>query len=144
MRDFMNDWFDWFAEGMEAMDPAAREKFFGRCGRACCETAPIHFFRAHFESACCDLDAFFERLCEIPGANGRVVEPGCTYEIAFKACLCDLYTRGYVQSDVICECSRGSIAHVMETLAPARPCRIEKTHTILGGADECRFRIEFL
>ncbi len=143
MRDFMNDWFDWFSQGMEEMDPAARDKFFECCGRACCETAPIHFYRAHFASAGCDLDAFFGRLHEIPGADGRVAEPGRTYELAFNQCLCDLYTRGYVRSDVVCECSRASVAHVMEALAPARPCRVEKVHTILGGADECRFRIEF-
>ncbi len=143
MQDFMRDWFRWFAEGMEEMDPAACEKFFRRCGSECCETAPIHRFRAHFEAADGDLDAFFARLQEMPGVKGLVVKPGRTYEIAFGECLCDLYTLGYVVSDVICECSRASVLHVMETLAPKRPCRVEKLHTILGGADECRFRINF-
>jgi hypothetical protein len=143
MPDFMKDWFQWFAEGMEEMDPDARARFFRRCGRACCETAPLGFYRAHFEAVGRDLDAFFARLSEIPGARGLVAEPGQTYEIAFDECLCDLHTQGYLDTDVLCECSKASVERVMEALAPERPCRVEKIHTILGGADECRFRIEF-
>lgn len=143
MQDFMKDWFGWFSEGMAEMDPAAREKFFRRCGRACCETAPLGFFRAHFEAAGRDLDAFFARLHEISGVRGFVAEPGRAYEIAFDECLCDLRVLGYVNSDVICAWSRASVERVMEALFPGRPCRVEKLHTILGGADECRFRVEF-
>jgi len=143
MQDFIRDWFGWFSAGMEEMDPAARAKFFRRCGRACCETAPLDFYRAHFEAVGRDMDAFFARLSEIPGTRGAVVEPGRAYEIAFDECLCDLRVLGYVNSDVICECSRASVGRVMEALARERPCRVERMHTILGGADECRFRVEF-
>lgn len=143
MQGFIKDWFGWFSEAMAEMDPAARAAFFRHCGCACCETTPIRLYRAIFAAAHHDLDAFFARLHKIPGVSGRVVQPGRTYEIAFDECLCDLHTQGYLNSEVLCACSKASIAHVMETLAPGKCFQVEKCHTILGGADECRFRIEF-
>jgi hypothetical protein len=48
------------------------------------------------------------------------------------------YTKGYVQTDAICECSRQRILYVMRTLNLELEYEVKKISTVIGGDAECR------
>ncbi len=142
MTDFIKDWLAWLLDSASLLPEDQRAGLLSRCGERCAQTGILEEYRKLFDSSSGDPDIFFSRLDEISGVSGAVVTAGSAYEIMFRSCLCDLHTQGCTDSEVLCGCSRGSVAHVMRTLMPERRFMVTKLHTILGGFKECRFLIE--
>lgn len=140
-QKFINDWFKSFEAGMEEMNPDSREKFFKKCGSDCVKSGIINLYEDVFSKSDGDLDKFFENLNNLDSIGGQIIQRGKTYEIFFDQCYCNLHIEGYVQSDVICECSKQSVLYVMAQLAPQYNYEVTKITSVLGGDDECRFRI---
>lgn len=139
MSDFIKEWFQWFEEGIS--NNKDNDTFFGVCGKRCANTGVIHVYEELYKQSDYDLNIFFERLNEINGLGGKIIKPDKEYEILFKGCLCDLYTNGYIKTDVICECSRHSLNHIFKKLLVDKNIKIMKIETILGGAALCCFKI---
>jgi len=142
LTDFIKDWLAWLLDSASLLPQEEQAGLLSRCGERCAQTGILEEYRKLFLASDGDPDRFFSRLHEIKGVSGAVVTPGSVYEIVFHSCLCDLYTSGFTDSDMLCECSRGSVAYVMRTLMPKRRFTITKLRTILGGSRECRFLIE--
>lgn len=139
---FVKGWVSSLFDSASLMPVEESARLLARCGERCARTGILETYRALFLDAGSDPDSFFSRLREISGVSGAVIQPGSVYEMVFSGCLCDLYTQGYTDSELLCECSRGSIAFVLRELLPARRFSVRKLHTVLEGAPECRFRIE--
>ena len=66
-----------------------------------------------------DIADFFGKLKDsIPEIKVFEVVEGKVYEICYRKCLCDLYTKGLLKNGVLCECSRRSLLYnlLLETL----------------------------
>jgi len=142
MSDFLKDWFKWFEQGINVLDDTSKEKFFSQCSANCMKRGALQSSQELFTEAGRDLDTFFMRASEKEYANGYIIESEKVYELTFSHCTCELVKQEYIESDFICECSRQGIIHVMKALEPELNIEVEKRWTILGGADECRFRIK--
>lgn len=66
---------------------------------------------------------------------------GITYVIVFAGRLCDLFTRGYIKADKLCEFSRHSIPNVFETLMPDVLFDVNRVSSVISGDHYCRFRV---
>ena len=141
MNHFFENWFHSLDKGLEKLSPQECRCLFSECAAQCGKDALKYLYQNLFEDCNGNLDVFFSRLKEIKGVNGRVFESGCSYEILFESCNCDLHTEANMNSARLCECSRQSLLWVMEQLVPDRSLSIEKIETILGGAKQCRFSI---
>lgn len=141
MPDFVKEWFAWFEKGIKQVDQKEKEKFFRVCGMHCAETGIIKLYKDIYDKSCSNMDGFFLKFDDMKYIGGRIISPGKTYEITFPECYCDLYTKGYVQTDTICECSRQSILYVLKTLNPELEYDVEKISTVINGDDECCFRV---
>lgn len=141
MPDFVKEWFSWFEKGIEQIDQNEKEKFFSICGSRCADTGIIKLYKDIYDKSCNDLDKFFSLIKEMKYVGSRVIKPGKSYEITFPDCYCDLYTKGYVQTDAICECSRQSILYVLKTINPELEYAVEKVSTVISGDEECCFRV---
>jgi hypothetical protein len=139
--DFVKEWFAWFEKGIKQVDQKEKEKFFRVCGMHCAETGIIKLYKDIYDKSCSNMDGFFSKFDDMKYIGGRIISPGKTYEITFPECYCDLYTKGYVQTDTICECSRQSILYVLKTLNPELEYDVEKISTVINGDDECCFRV---
>ena len=114
MDEFFKNWFNGF-----------NEKYFYDHGA---------FLQAGFP-------LFFNRLHEVNGVDGEVIETGKVYDIIFLECACDLHTKANVNSCRLCECSRQSIICEMRELVPTKEYKVEKVESVLSGDQRCRFRI---
>ena len=141
MNPFFESWFQGFDKGLEQLSTQECARLFSECAAQCGKDALKYLYQDLFKDCDGDLDAFFSRLGQINGVDGRVVENGCVYEIIFKSCGCDLHTEGKVNSVRLCECSRQSILWILKALVPDRAFSVERMESILDGSKICRFRI---
>lgn len=141
MYDFVKEWFGWFEKGIEQLDQNQKEKFFSVCGMRCVETGIIKLYKDLYDKAGNDYDKYFTEFKGMKNIGGKVITPGRVYEITYPDCYCDLYTKGFVQTDVICECSRQSICYVLRTLNPELEYKVERLSSVIRGDKECRFRV---
>lgn len=137
--DFLHTWFGGFEESLEKLSPKECEKLFSSCGRRCAESGVVNYYKElYVENG--GMDGMFKAFSG--DVRGRVIESGRRYEIIFPHCLCDLHNCGYINSGKLCECSRQSIIHVMQTLAPQKEISVRQLGTVLCGDPECCFSIE--
>ena len=144
MPEFVKEWFDWFEKGIEQIDQKEKEKFFSVCGMHCAETGIMKIYKDIYDKSCNGLDGFFSKFDDMKYIGGKVISPGRIYEITFPECYCDLYIKGYAQTDVICECSRQSILYVLKKLNAELKYEVEKISTVINGDKECRFRVTII
>ena len=71
----------------------------------------------------------------------RTKQLGKAYEIRYKECLCDLYTRGYMSNGLLCECSRRSLLYNLESVFPEKEFEVSLKESILRGGRECILHI---
>lgn len=144
MDEFIREWFTWFEEGMEVVDDKQKSLFFSKCAKNCVKKGVLHMYQEFYRECNNDLDVFFSRLSAKGYGDGLVIEPQRVYELAFSECTCELSKGGYVKTNQICECSRQSILHVMQTLRPDMSFEVEMLSTILGGSEACRFLVKIV
>jgi hypothetical protein len=145
MSDFVKEWFSWFEKGIELIDQEERERIFRVCGSRCAEKGVIKVYKDIYDNSCNDLNTFFsELIMNSKFVGGKAISPSKIYEITFPDCFCDLYKQGYIQTEVICECSRQSLLYILKTLNPEHEYEVEVITTVLRGDKECRFRITII
>ena len=141
MDEFFTGWFAELDRGLDGMSAAECSRLFSRCAARCSRDALQYLYRDLFEECGGDPDAFFSRVGEKKNVEGRVMTPGREYELIFTGCDCPLHTQAGMNSPRLCECSLGSMTCVFTELLGERPFTIERTGSILGGDEACRFRI---
>lgn len=140
MDENIKYWFGGLANAIETMTDCERQNFFRSCGCNCVERGVLPVYRKVYEQSG-DLDTFFVRLNDFDGVRGEVVIPHRKYRLCFEHCVCPLHTGGYLSLPAMCECSRQSILHVIETLEPDHKFEVEICTTILRGGKECKMEI---
>lgn len=145
MPSFIKEWFSWFEKGMDQIDQKEKEKFFSICGRHCAETGIVKLYKDTYDQTCGNFDLFINKyINKMKYVGGKVISPGKIYEITFPDCYCELYNKGYVQTDVICECSRQSILHILRTFNNELEYEVERISSVLNGDKECCFRVTII
>ena len=94
-----------------------------------------------FRECGCDLDAQYRKYGDLEGFFARVIQPGRIYEMGYPQCVCPEVLSGAVRDPAHCECSRQSVAYILESLLPGRSITVETLETILNGGDRCRFLV---
>lgn len=140
MDDSIKYWFGGLENALGKMTDGERQNFFHSCGCNCVEQGVLPVYRKVYEQSH-DLDTFFERLNDFDGVRGEVAESHRKYCLYFEHCVCPLHRGGYISSPVMCECSRQSIMHVMQTLEPEKKFEVEICTTVLRGNKECKMEI---
>lgn len=88
-----------------------------------------------------DLDLQYEKYGKSEYFFAEIMERGHVYEIGYPRCVCPVVEAGHHCPAGHCECSRQSVIYVLQTLMPEKEIHVEMIHTVLTGADECRFRV---
>lgn len=134
-------WFTGFEEGLSALPEEERGTLLRSCAENCLEMGMLDFYRSVQEQSGGDIDRFFQALGEMGGLETEIVRPGKEFWLIFHQCTCSLHTQGYINSSLLCECSRQSVLHILRELWPERCFNVTPAGTILNGAQSCRFHI---
>ena len=134
-------WFPGFEAGLAALPAEERGTLLRRCAENCLQMGMLDFYRGVQERSGGGIDEFFQALGEMSGLETEVVRPGKEFWLIFHQCTCSLHTQGYMNTCLLCECSRQSVLHILRELWPDRRFDVDSEETILNGAPDCRFHI---
>ena len=134
-------WFTGFEEGLGALPEEERGTLLRSCAENCLQMGMLDFYRCVQERSGGDIDGFFQSLGEMGGLETEIVRPGKEFWLIFHQCTCSLHTQGYINSSLLCECSRQSVLYILRELWPDRTFVVDPAGTILNGAQDCRFHI---
>lgn len=107
----------------------------------CVKDTVLPIQRAQFEECGCDLDEQYKKYGNTEMLIAKIIEPGHIYEIGYPKCVCDEVLSGKVTDVSHCECSRNSVLYILQDLLPDKDIQVEIIHTVLGGAEDCRFKV---
>ena len=141
MNDAEKKFVQTLEEGIGSLSQEDREKVFRSCAINCVKDYVLTEQRRKFEECNGDMDLMYSNYPDNEYCFTRIIEKGHIYEMGYPRCLCYMYESGFVKSDVYCECSRQSVIYVLKELFPNKAIEVETVQTVLGGADQCVFRI---
>lgn len=141
--DFVRAFYRELESGIETLPQAAREQLYRPCAQNCVKSYVQKEQQRQFDECGGDLDLQYERYGNSEYFFAKIIERGHIYEIGYpvQKCLCPLVSTEFAASKVHCECSRQSMLYVLQTLLPDKKITVELIHSVLTGADECRFRV---
>lgn len=142
--DNTTKWFKGFEKGIATLSQAQRETFFCECGKHCVENGVLPIYKQLYEEVKGDMDAFFIRANEFDGVKGEIVCSHKSYNLCFSECTCHLHSNGYVNTPLLCECSRQSVLYAMHTLWKKRQFDVTLVGSILRGDKECKLNIKVI
>lgn len=137
----MNKWAAIVLKQMdEKLQPEESRKILEACGENCPFTHLKDDRLLELRSQVEDDIAFLDLLCE----KWRLKKENETWYAVFDQCYCPLVDEKTPDmSPTLCYCTIGNLKHKFE-IGLTSPVKIIKEKTILGGDDECRFRIDLL
>lgn len=140
---FLRTWFSGYADALDGLDADARKAVLRPCAVVCSDSYPVEIVRDAAAGA--TTIAEFWRAVEAAMADIRVVDVASRSAVlTFVRCGCDLVTGGYVSTPSLCECSRLSVTHTLESVFGPGSVEVSLLATILGGADVCRLLVRFV
>lgn len=107
----------------------------------CVKDSVLPIQRAQFEECGCNLDEQYKKYGNTEGLFTRIIKPGQTYEVGYPKCVCSEVISGKATNISHCECSRNSVLYILQNLMPEKDIEVKTIQTILGGANDCRFRV---
>ncbi len=124
------------------LPPEGSFLLFRSCASACIVGRGLleHFERVR-DTAGGDIDVFFAQLGSAPGVSTEPVEPGRAWKMSYRSCTCPVVGAGLTRDPFLCECSRHSVAFVLEKLFPESRFDVRAGETILAGGKSCDFLI---
>ena len=134
-------WFPGFEAGLSALEEEERGTMLRACAENCLRMGMLDYYRGVYERTGGDIDGFFRALGEAGGLETEIVRPGQEFWLIFHQCTCSLHTQGYIDSCLLCECSRQSVLCILRELWPDWRFDVVSEATILNGAPDCRFHI---
>lgn len=142
-NDFIKIWFTGFDQAIQEMKPEERNTLFRPCAKACSDSYPAKVFAEAYAQTV-DRDEFIKGIEErMQGVTIEKQDDG-TLVFVYPECYCDLYTRGYVSSPELCECSRLNLIANFEAAMGSDCVDVTLLQSVLGGADSCRLKVRFL
>ena len=135
------DYFRRLEQGIANLPLSEQEKVFRPSAIQCVKDYVLVEQKRLFEECHKSLDEMYEKNGRTEYFFGEVIEKGHIYEIGYPRCLCYMHDAGFANSPIHCECSRQSIIYVLHELLPDKSIQVETLHTVLSGAEECRFLI---
>lgn len=141
MDEKIRFWFKGFEEGMLFLEQNQREVVFCECAKNCVNSGVLSLYQNLYNEVDGDINTFFEKLNDVDGVITQILEVGKKYNLYFEKCTCKLHTEGYVNSPILCECSRQSVIYVMNSLWNNQEIDVEICSTILRGQENCKFSI---
>jgi hypothetical protein len=131
---FLAHWFSGLMNGLESVDPSARETILRACGKACAESYTAGVFEDAWRHSA-DMETFLAELAiRFPEATYEQLTPH-TIRVRYATCECDLVKRGMIKSPVICECSAHNLQENFCTLGI--PVTVTVEGSILRGQTQC-------
>jgi predicted ArsR family transcriptional regulator len=123
-------------ENMEKrLDKPSRVALMEDCGRACAGRGAVAGIAAPCRG---DVAKLVERLGTHLGKENAVLD-GRTARITYTKCYCPIVGAGPERlPDTWCECSRGWLLEMFETVA-GKPVKVELLESIKRGGQACRF-----
>lgn len=134
-------WFTGFEAGLAALPEEERGKLLHSCAENCLQMGMLDFYRGVHERTGGEIDGFFQALGEMGGLETEIVRPGKEFWLVFQQCTCAMHTQGYINTNLLCECSRQSVLCILREFWPERVFEVTPVGTILEGAQNCRFHI---
>lgn len=107
----------------------------------CVKDTVLPIQRIQFEECGCDLDEQYLKYGNTDMFFARIIEPGHVYEVGYPRCVCRDVLSRKTMNPSHCECSRNSILYILQNLLPEKDIEVETIHTVLSGADNCRFKV---
>lgn len=138
---FERNFFETLEKTIETLPQETREELYRPCAVNCVQGYVLKEQKRQFDECNGDLDLQYEKYGRSEYFFADIIERGRVYEIGYPRCLCPLTESGYKCPVGHCECSRQSIMYVLQTLSPDKDFKVEIMHTVLSGANECRFRV---
>lgn len=138
---FNQEFFQTLEEAAETLPKAEQEKLFRPCAIYCVKQYALNELLRQYHECDDDLDKQYTKYGRTEYFFADIIEKGHVYEIGYPRCLCGLTMAGFAKKGIHCECSRQSILYVYEQMLPGRKVTVEMLHTVLSGANECRFRV---
>ena len=135
-------WFTGFEKGLATLREEERSSLLHSCAENCLQMGMLDFYRGVYERANGEIDGFFRLLGQMGGGlETQIVRPGEEYWLVFHQCTCAMHTQGYINSSLLCECSRQSVLCILGEFWPDRSFDVTPEGTILEGAQSCHFHI---
>ncbi len=135
---FTQDWIRTLMNNMDSqMDEATRIKLMEASGRACARRDAVNAAKE------CkgDLDKFLATMRKWVGAD-NVRKDGNKVHLVYSKCLCPMVQSGTDRlSDTYCNCSRGWVKEMFETVH-GKPVEVRLTESIMRGGKACRFVVQ--
>lgn len=107
----------------------------------CVKDTVLPIQQAQFEKCGCNYDEMIMKCGVTESLFSRIIEPGHIYEVGYPKCVCGDVISGKVKDPAHCDCSRNSVLYILETLMPDKKITVETLHTVLSGAENCRFKV---
>lgn len=129
-------WIQSLLENLDAhVDEPTRTRMMLSVGRACARRSSI---LPQAQAAKGDVDKLVASLTQVLGKDNCRRE-GSLVHLRYPKCYCPIVGPGPQRlSDTWCNCSRGWVHEVFETLT-GKPLKVELTHSIKRGHADCRF-----
>ncbi|AGF56137.1 hypothetical protein B0P06_005603 [Clostridium saccharoperbutylacetonicum] len=141
MSDFLKYWFIGFEKGLENLNEDEQCKLLSECGRACSESYSKKIYQEIWKKTK-NYSEFFKILNDkILAVAAFEIEENKVYELKYNRCLCDLHTKGYVNTGSLCECSKQSLLYNLNSIFPNNRIQVILVDSILKGGKECVLRI---
>lgn len=141
--DFLKIWFSGFSESIDKMDPATRSQLLAPCAKACSDSYPAKAFVDAYREAS-SMERFLRGIeKKMQGISIEINDDGSAVFV-YPQCYCDLYTRGYVDTPKMCDCSRLNLICNFESALGKDCVDVELIQSVLGGAQTCRLHVRFL
>ncbi len=139
---FYKSFYQTLERSIAALPQTEREALYRPCAVACVQSYVLKEQQRQFAECGGNLDLQYERYGSSPYFFAQIIERGHCYELGYPggACLCPMVQSGMANTAVHCECSRQSMLYVLQTLLPHKKIKVELLHSVLSGAQECRFR----
>lgn len=141
MTQASKTYFRILEESIENLPLDCREKIYYPCAVNCVKDGVLQEEKKRFEECHGDMDLIYEKYAQTEYYFRKVIEQGHIYELGYPRCLCYLVDEGICRSSGHCECSRQSIIYILHELMPLKKISVEMIETVLGGSEQCRFRI---
>jgi hypothetical protein len=136
---FRRKWMETLFTQLELnVDEKTRNRLLENCGRECARRSSFH---RTAENCAGDLKTFIEKFGAIIGEDNCKIA-GDFIDLKYSECYCPLVKKGDVEvPDFFCDCSRGWVMEMFETVLGSAP-DVETVTTIIRGGSECHFRIQ--
>jgi len=141
---FLRHWFKGFEKSIHRMKPEDRDAVWKECRRACSDSYSKQMYvdayarSENIRDFCARLQDGFPEMDICPSDDDASIQ------LTYRYCACDLVRNGYVDTPLLCECSRQSLLCNWEAVLGKRRVEVELLQSILGGGDCCRFVIRIL